>query len=201
MELCTLPAPGGPLSPTCPLPITVTWARWEPSKMFAGTSRDISSATVGMEGNNSGHVQLLPARPHSTLAHTLPALTLQGLKAGLGHLRQKCLWTLVLGSSGLVALATSGQASLPHIPTALPDTPGQSYLPVRAGSCAPSPPGSPRLWGSSIRVGQEKGPAVSPRVMPAAQARGWVLSRSRSSHCTPRAAWTLSPNPSHFPPP
>lgn len=35
----------------------MTWARWEPSKMFAGTSREISSAAVGMEGNNRGNAR------------------------------------------------------------------------------------------------------------------------------------------------
>lgn len=92
MELCTLPAPDDPQCPACPLPITVTWARWEPSKMFAGTSREISSVAVGMEDNDSRNAQLLLAGPHGTLAHPLPALTLRGLKAGLGYLSQELLW-------------------------------------------------------------------------------------------------------------
>lgn len=129
--------------------------------MFAGTSREISSVAVGMEGNDSRNAQLLLAGPHGTLAHPLPALTLHGLKAGSGYLSQELLGTLVLGSSGLVALVTSGQASPPHIPMALPDIPGRSYLPGRAGSCAPSPPGSPRAVGKQYQSRSEGTSRVS----------------------------------------
>lgn len=202
MELCALSALGGPLSPACPLPITVMWARWEPSKMFAGTSRETSSVSVGMKGNGSGHAKLLLAQPHGTLAHPLPAPTLHELKAGLGHLSQEHLWTLVLGSSGLVALATSGQASLPHGPTALPDPSSWSYLPGRAESCVPSPPGSPQAVGKKQHqesVGRDSlwppGSCLQPRL------RAGCCPAPGPPAALPRAAWTLSPSPSHFHPP
>lgn len=148
---------------------------------------------MGKPGNNSGDAQLPPAWPHGTLALPLPAPTLHGLKAGLQHLSWEPLGTLSLGSSGLVALMTSGPASLPHIPVALPDTPSQSYLPGRAGSCVPSPPGSPQAVGKQYQSWSGEGIShvpLSPRVTPAARARIWVLSHSQSSHCAPKAART-----------
>jgi len=61
--------------------------------MFAGTSREISSASVGMEGNNSGDAQLLLAWPHGTITCPHIALTRPGLKAELGHLSREPLQT------------------------------------------------------------------------------------------------------------
>lgn len=85
----------------CPLPITVTWARSEPSKASAGTSRETSSVAVGMEGSDSRDA---PAPPGLAPHHLCPTpFLLRPSMDSEQHLSWELLETLVPGSSGPVA--------------------------------------------------------------------------------------------------
>lgn len=112
--------------------------------------------TVGTPGS----CQRCPTAPFSTLP---PTLILPRLKAGLQHLSWEPHGTLVPGSSGLMALVASGQASLPRAPAALQMPPAGPTFLAEQGVVGLLHQDPPRLWGSSSRASQEKGPAVPSR--------------------------------------